>query len=243
MNDETGEQPESPSASAALGEALSKAARRAGLDPDSGASTGQVVWRAIGGVRGIAESVVPTLLFVILFSLTRDLLVAVIASVAAALVFTVLRLVVRQPFGAAVGGLIGALIAAGWALATGSAVDAFLWGLIVNAAYGLALLITVVVGWPLVGLVAGFLMGEGTRWRADRRRRRVFGWLTLAWAGLFALRLGVQVPFYLGDDVEALGTWKLVLGIPPFALLLAATWWIVRRMYADRTTTEAERTP
>lgn len=227
------DEPEQPSASEAIGEALGNAARRAGLDPDSGATTGQVVWRAIGGVRGLAESVLPTLLFVIVFSLSRNLLASVIVSVVVAVVFTALRLAARQPFGTAIGGLIGALIAAGWALATGNAVDAFLWGLIVNAAYGAVLLITALVGWPFVGLVAGFLMGEGTRWRHVPRRRRAFFWLTLAWAALFAVRLAVQVPFYLADDVAGLGTWKLALGIPPFAVLLAVTWWVVRRLYAQ----------
>jgi hypothetical protein len=74
-------------------------------------------------------------------------------------------------------------------------------------------------------------MGEGTAWRADRRKRRVFFWLSIAWAALFALRLIVQVPLYLAGDVAALGTLKLIMGLPLFAPLVAVTWLAVRALY------------
>lgn len=224
-----------PTASEVFGAALGGAARRAGLDPAKDQTTGQVVWHAIGGVRGVLESLVPTLLFVVSYIVSgNDLILAIVLSVAAAVVFTIVRLVQRQPFGAAIGGLIGALIAAGWALVTGSAVDAFLWGLILNAVYGGVLLISALVGWPLVGLAAGYLMGEGTAWRADRRKRRVFGALTLMWSALFLVRLAVQLPYYFAGDVAGLGTWKLLLGIPPFAVLVAIAWFVARRLYPKR---------
>lgn len=221
-----------PTASEVFGAALGGAARRAGMDPAGDLGTGQVVWRAIGGIRGVLESLVPTLLFVVSYiASANNLVLAITLSVAAAVVFTLVRLVQRQPFGAAVGGLIGALIAAGWALVTGSAVDAFLWGLILNAVYGGVLLVSVAVGWPIIGLAAGFLMGEGATWRADRRKRRTFAWLTLLWSALFLLRLAVQLPYYFAGDVAGLGTWKLLLGLPPFAVLVAVTWYVARRLY------------
>lgn len=223
-----------PSASELVGAALGGAARRAGLDPTSDATTGELIWKAIGGWRGAAETILPTLLFVIAFTLTKDLLLAVILSVGIAVVFTVARLIARQTVGAAIGGLIATSIAALWALSTGSATDAFVWGLIVNAVYGGALLISALVGWPIVGLAVGFLMGDGTAWRADRRKRRAFFWLTLAWAALFAVRLAVQLPFYFADDVAGLGIWKIVLGIPLFAAVVALSWYVVRRLYGAR---------
>ena len=83
----------------------------------------------------------------------------------------------------------------------------------------------------LTGVAVGFLMGEGTAWRNDRRKRRVFFWLAIAWASLFAARLLVQLPLYFADDVTALGTLKLVMGLPLFAPLVAVTWLAVRALY------------
>jgi len=231
--------PADPSASQILGEALGSAAKRAGIDPDSGATTGRMVWAAIGGVRGIAESVLPGLAFIIAFTTTQDLILSLVVSVGLAAVFTVLRLLQRSTPAAALGGLVAAAAAAVLALITGNAGDNFVPGLVTNAAYGLGMLISALVGWPLIGLVAGYLMGEPGVWRADRRKRRTFFWLTIAWAALFFLRLAVQLPLYIASldpantasAIAALGTLKLAMGLPLFAPMLAVTWLVVRALY------------
>jgi hypothetical protein len=41
----------------------------------------------------------------------------------------------------------------------------------------------------------------------------------------------VQFPLYLADNVTALGTLKLVMGIPLFAPLLAVSYLVVRALY------------
>lgn len=223
-----------PSAAELFGQALGGAARKAGLDPAAEASAGHVVWSAMGGWRGVAESVIPSLAFVVLFTVTQDLLVSLGVSVGLAAVFTLIRIVQRSTLSAALGGLVATGAAAALALWTGRGQDNFVPGLITNAAYGTALLISAVIGWSLIGLAAGFLMGEGTAWRADRRKRRVFFWLAIAWSALFFLRLGVQLPFYLAGDVTTLGTLKLVMGLPLFAPLVAVTWLTVRALYRRR---------
>ncbi|MFH8249889.1 DUF3159 domain-containing protein [Microbacterium sp. B2969] len=219
------------SASDLLGAALGGAARRAGLDPATGASTGHVVWRAMGGWRGILESVLPSLAFLVLYTATQELLLSLIVSVGIALVFTIVRLSMRQPASAAIGGLVATGAAAALALWTGRAADNFVWGFITNGLYGTAFLVSALIGWPLIGLAVGFLMSEGTRWRADARKRRAFFWLSIAWAGLFALRLAVQLPLYFADNVTALATTKLIMGLPLFAPLVAVTWLAVRALY------------
>jgi hypothetical protein len=220
-----------PSASELVGAALGDAARRAGLDPADAKSTGHVVWRAIGGIRGVLESVLPSLAFLVLYTTTQNLLISLVVSVGLAAVFTLIRLITRTPASAAFGGLIATVAAAALALWTGRAEDNFVWGFITNGAYGTAFLVSALIGWPLIGLIAGFLMGEGTAWRSDKRKRRVFFWLSIAWAGLFAARLAVQLPLYFAGDVTALGTLKLVMGIPLFAPLIAVTWLVVRALY------------
>lgn len=221
-----------PPASEVLGAALGGAARRAGLDPAEGRSTGSVVWRAMGGVRGILESVLPSLVFVIVFTITQQLLLSLALSVGLAVVFTIVRFAMRQPASAAIGGLVATAAAAALALWTGRAADNFVWGFFTNGAYGLAFLVSALIGWPLIGLAAGWLLGEGTSWRRSRRKRRVYFWLTVAWAGLFAARLAVQLPFYFANDVTALGTLKLVMGLPLFAPLVAVTWLAVKAVSA-----------
>ncbi|MGC5223132.1 DUF3159 domain-containing protein [Micromonospora sp. DT81.3] len=230
--------PPEPSASELLGAALGGAARSAGLDPNSDASTGRVVWTAMGGWRGVVESVLPSLTFVLAFTLTYDpdtetgnLPLSLGLSVGLAVVFTVIRLATKSPPGPAISGLIATVAAAALALFTGRAEDNFIPGFVTNVLYGSAFLVSALIGWSLIGLAVGFLMGEGTAWRKDKRKRRVFFWLAIAWAALFAARLAVQVPLYLAGDVTALGTVKLIMGLPLFAPMVAVNWLAVRALY------------
>jgi hypothetical protein len=224
---------DSARASELIGAALGGAARRAGLDPADDASTQKVVWSAMGGWRGILESILPSLAFVVLFTITPDpLILSLGVSVGLAAVFTIVRLVQKSPPAAALGGLVAAGAAAALALWTGRGADNFVPGLITNAAYGTAFLISALVGWSLIGVAAGFLMGDATAWRGDKRKRRAFRWLAIAWAALFFSRLAVQLPLYLTDQVTALGTLKLVMGLPLFAPLIAVTWLVVRALYS-----------
>ncbi|GAA2994308.1 hypothetical protein GCM10010460_34150 [Microbacterium terrae] len=192
----------------------------------------------MGGWRGLLESILPGLIFIVAYTVTidpatgdGDLWLALALSVGTAAVFTIARLVARQPVTAAVGGLVAAVVAAGFAAFTGEASNNFIPGFVTNVLYGSAFLISALVGWSLIGLAVGFLMGEGTAWRQDKRKRRVFFWLAIAWASLFAARLIVQLPLYFADNVTALGTLKLVMGIPLFAPMVAVTWLAVRALY------------
>lgn len=235
---EPDERDPAPSVTDAVGAALGAAARKAGLDPAKDSSTGHVVWHAMGGWRGILESVLPGLVFLIAWTVTYDpvartgnLLLSLGLSVGLAAVFTVIRLIQRSSAGAAIAGLIAAAAAAALSLWTGRGEDSFIPGFVTNGAYGTAFLVSALIGWPLIGLAAGFLMGESTEWRRDKRKRRVYFWLSIAWAGLFAARLLVQLPLYFAGDVAALGTLKLIMGLPLFAPLVAVTWLAVRAMY------------
>ncbi|KQQ19802.1 hypothetical protein ASF48_12830 [Rathayibacter sp. Leaf299] len=216
-----------------VGEAIAQAARRSALGAvaDGEPFDGRALLRSMGGVRGILEAVVPGVAFVLLFTITGELVLSLVASVGLAVAFTVARILGRTPVIQAVGGLLGVVVSAVLALVTGRAVDNFVPGLITNLVYGAVFLVSVLVRWPLIGVAAGYLMGEGTAWRDDKRKRRLFAALTLAWAGLFLLRLAVQYPLFLAEDTTALGTWKLVLGLPLYAPLLVLTVLAVRAEY------------
>lgn len=232
--------PAEPRASELIGSALGAAARRAGLDPAQQASTGHVVWHAMGGWRGVVESVLPSLLFVVVYTVSSNLVLSLATSVGIAVVFTVVRMLQKSPASAALGGLVAAGVAAVLALITGNPSDNFVPGLLTNAGYGLAMLVSAVIGWPIIGLAAGYLLGDGTEWRRVRAKRRAYFWLTIAWAGLFFVRLAVQLPIYLSSldpanresAVALLGTLKIAMGLPLFAPLVAVTWLTVRAVQA-----------
>lgn len=185
---------------------------------------------AIGGVRGLVESTAPGLLFVFVYVATRELVPPLVAATAAAVVAVVVRLVQRTPVTQALSGLVGVAIGVAWAWWTGRAEDYFAGGLIANAAYLVAAAGSALAGWPLVGVVVSLLRGEPMQWRTDAARtheRRRYHWATWILAVMFALRLVVQVPLYLAGEVAGLGTAKLVMGVPLFAVTLWIMWLLV----------------
>ena len=128
--------------------------------------------------------------------------------------------------------MIGIGLSAGLALITGRSQDNFLFGFFINAAFLVALLVSLIARWPLIGVIAALITGEGASWKADRAKFRVAVIATLLWIGLFSLRLGVEVPLYFAGNTQALATLKLILGVPLYAALLWVTWLLVRTAYA-----------
>lgn len=186
---------------------------------------------SIGGVRGLVESVLPGLVFVVVYIITRDLMPPLVASLGVALVLVVVRLVAGTPVTQAVGGILGVGIGVLWAWRSGQAQDFFAFGLWTNAVYAVALVVSIVVRWPLVGIIVSLLRQDGFGWRTDpglRGRRRRFVGATWLWVALFGARLAVQVPLYLDASTAWLGTARLVMGVPLWALALWLTWVLVR---------------
>ena len=188
--------------------------------------------KAMGGVRGIAESLVPGLAFLVIYAITRDVLPSVLIPFGLAVVLVLVRIVMRQPWRPAVMGVVLLGVSAGLALLTGRAEDNFLLGFIINAVFLLALTVSLVARRPLVGVIASLLTGEGPSWRDDQARLRVSVIATLLWCGLFALRLAVELPLYFLGNTAGLATAKLVLGIPFYAAVLWATWLLMRTAWS-----------
>lgn len=216
-----------------LGEGLAAAAQRGGLAQlaDSGTPNGAALLKAMGGIRGLAETILPGLIFLLLFTFTKNMPLSLGASVGVAVVFTILRLVTRTPLTQAVAGLIGVGASAILAILTDKPENNYVPGFFIDGAYSLALLISVFVGWPLLGLAAGYLVGDGVAWRHDKRKLRVMQLLTLCWVALFVARLIVQLPFYFAGNVELLGTARLLMGVPLYATLVLLSWLMVRSVF------------
>lgn len=192
---------------------------------------------SVGGLRGIAEAIVPALVFLVTFIVTTDILIAALLAVGLAALASLLRLVQRQPLTQALAGVIGVAVSAGVALMQDDARGYYVIGFYISAAYGLAFAISMAVKWPVMGLIYGWIRGEGISWQKDLIRRRKYQIATLLMVLVFAARLIVQLPMYWADDVVALGTARLVMGVPLYALVLWFGWLVSRpRSVTNRST-------
>ncbi|MEU4569980.1 DUF3159 domain-containing protein [Micromonospora sp. NPDC023956] len=126
-------------------------------------------------------------------------------------------------------GLLAVCVAALIALRTGRATDFFLLQVLANAASVLVWTVSVVVRWPLLGVVVGAVLGQRTRWRRDPALLRAYGRGSWVWAASYVLRLAVFVPLYLGGQVLALTATRVALSWPLVAAVLAVSWVVVRR--------------
>lgn len=219
--------PESDRVAKALGESAF-----ASVKPGE-APTSEALWAAVGRTRGVIESLVPGIGFLVVYTLTQNVVWSVSAPLAVAVAFILARVIQKSPLMPAVAGLVGIGASAGVAMWSGRAEDNFLLGFVVNGLWVLGLLISLVVRRPLVGVVAGVLVGDDS-WRSDPATRLVATSATWLWVGVFSARLAVQIPLYLAGQVSALALAKLLMGIPLYAAALWFTWLLMRAVYRGR---------
>lgn len=192
-------------------------------------AAGQVdVLKTVGGVRGLVEALLPGIVFLGVFMATQELNPALVSSLAIAAVFTVARLVRKSGLTQALTGLFGVAICALVARSTGNARDFYVPGFFLNGAYLVAMALSIAVRWPLMGLVFGFIRGEGTEWRHAPGRRKSYDIATWVIVAVFAARLLVQLPLYAAENIAALGAARIVMGIPLYAMGLWLAWMISR---------------
>jgi hypothetical protein len=183
----------------------------------------------LGGGRGMLDSAVPGAVFVGVYVATRNLTAPLWIAAATALAIFVYRLVRRDALRYAVSGFIGVGVAAGLAVLTGRPENYFLPALALNAGYATASAISLALRWPLIGLVLGAVLGEGTEWRRDPPRRRAYTAATLLWLCMFVLRIAVLFPLWLANLLVPLAVGRIVLGYPLYALVVWLTWLIISR--------------
>ncbi|HEY0509413.1 MAG TPA: DUF3159 domain-containing protein [Blastococcus sp.] len=181
----------------------------------------------MGGISGLIYSSVPVLVFILINSIF-GLMPAIWSSVGIAVAITVLRVVRKEPIQPAISGFFGVAIAAFIAYRTGSAKGFFLFGIWASLVYGSVFLVSVVVRWPLVGVIWGFLNGHGMLWRADRKAMRAYAIATLTWVAVFGARFIVQRWLYDENQTGWLAFARLAMGYPLTAVALLVTVWAVR---------------
>lgn len=183
---------------------------------------------ALGGKRGILDSGLPALVFLITFNVGRELITALYAAVITSALLTLIRLMRRDTLQHVLSGFIGVAFCAFLAWKTGEAADFYLPGLIINVVYGSVYAILNLVGLPLLGLLLGPILGENLAWRKVPARKRAYTRASWLWVALFVSRLLVQYPLYKSGNVNALGTARLAMGYPLFLLTAWGSWLIIR---------------
>ncbi len=185
---------------------------------------------ALGGTRGLIDSGLPSLVFLIVFNLAHNVNSAAISALILSALLTLMRLVRRETLQHAISGIAGIAICALLSRHTGKAADFYLPGLITNAVYSVLYAAMNLAGWPLLGLSLGPLLGENLQWRKNPARKSAYvraGWL---WVALFVARLAVQYPLYRAGNLNLLGTARLVMGYPLFIAAGWGTWMILRKV-------------
>jgi hypothetical protein len=184
---------------------------------------------AVGGPLGVAESALPAAAFVLTYTVSgHDTRAALVAAVALGVLFALARVVRGQTVQFALAGLGGLALSAYVVSRTGKAEDFFLPGLLANAGYALAYLISILIRRPLLGFIIAALRGGDMSWRKDPLAVRDYSRASWIWVALFSLRLAVQLPLYLAGALTALGVTRIAMGIPLFAVGIWLSWLILR---------------
>jgi uncharacterized protein DUF3159 len=184
----------------------------------------------LGGRGGALDASLPPVAFVVGWLVAgQSVVVGAWAAVLCGVVIGVVRLVRGEKPRAAVVSVAMVVVAALVALHTGRAEDFFLVQLLSNVASALLWAASIVVRWPLLGVVVGVVVGQKTRWRRDPALVKAYGIASWAWVGQYVVRVLVFGALWLGGQVVALGVARAVLTWPLQAVCLAASWWLLKR--------------
>ncbi len=184
----------------------------------------------LGGRRAALDATVPAVAFVAGWLVAgRSIGVGAAVAVLGAVVVSLWRLRRGDRPRAVLIGLLGVCVAALIALRTGRAEDFFLLQLLSNAASALAWAVSIVVRWPLLGVVVGAVLGQRTGWRRDPALLRAYARGSWVWVCQYVVRVAVFLPLYAAGQTVALGVARVALTWPLVAACLAVSWWVIRR--------------
>lgn len=186
------------------------------------------VLNAFGGTRGLIDSGIPSIIFLIAFNVTHHLHSALWASITTSLTLTIIRLIKRDTLQHALSGLVGVLVCAWFANRTGNPSDVYIPKLLTNLGYGTVYLIGNIAGWPILGLMLGPILGENLQWRRHPERKRAYLRASWLWVLMFFTRIAVQYPIYRSGNLNLLGTVNLAMGYPLFIATAYGSWLVLK---------------
>jgi hypothetical protein len=197
---------------------------------EGGVRSEETLATLLGGRRGAADATLPSLAFVAGWLLVGH---SVAWGAAGALGTGALLGGWRVRQGArphaVLVGLLGVGVAALIALYTGRAADFFLVQIATNVTSGLAWAVSIVLRWPLLGVVVGAVLGQKAAWRRDPDLLRAYSRASWVWVGQYAVRVAVLTPLWYADQPVALAVARAALTWPLVVACLAVSWWVLRR--------------
>ena len=188
----------------------------------------ETVVNALGGKKGLIDSGIPSVVFLLTFNFRHDLQFSLISALALSLILAIVRLAKKDTIQHAISGVLGVVICAFFANRSGNPSDFYIPKLLTNLAYGSAYLIANLAGWPLLGVVLGPLLGENFEWRKNPERKRVYIRASWIWVAMFFARIAVQYPIYRSGNVNLLGTVNLAMGYPLFFAAAYGSWLVIK---------------
>jgi len=207
------------------------AAKRLGVSNENGnlSLDRKSLLQGMGGWLGVVETILPSVLFGTSFAITGEAIVSVSLAGGTSALFILYRLITRKSASSAIIGALAVGFAAWLALRDGGqAVDYFIPGFITNAVYGSVLLLSILVRWPIIGVLVELLRGHDFSWRKNRKLVTIYSLITAFWVGFFSLRLAIQLPLYFANNTELLATARVIMGPPLYALVILSTWLMLR---------------
>jgi cytochrome P450/uncharacterized membrane protein len=192
------------------------------------------VFVMIGGWRTVVEIFASRIVYLVVYLLTGRVVVSALVAVGAVLVFAVVRVWTDRKWWQAVGGLVMVGVCASIASGTGQGVDFYLPSVVLPAWAGFVFLVSMMVRWPMIGVILGVVRGERFGWRRDRGRRRLYQFCTAVFLVKFVVNVAVLVPLYLAGQVVALGIASTLLGTPALGVCGYVCWRILRTETSDK---------
>ena len=186
------------------------------------------VVNALGGKKGLIDSGVPSIVFLVVFNISKEVNTAIMSALALSLILAIFRLIKKDTIQHSVSGVIGVLICAYFANKSGNASDFYIPKLLTNLGYGSVYLIANLAGWPILGVLLGPILGENLSWRKDPARARAYKRASWLWVLMFFTRIAVQYPIYRSGNVNLLGTVNLAMGYPLFLATAYGSWMILK---------------
>ncbi|AUH40053.1 DUF3159 domain-containing protein [Streptomyces sp. CMB-StM0423] len=189
---------------------------------DSHAVTQAAMAEAFGGIRGMVETTVPGLVFVLVYTIGSDIKPSAIAALGVSVLLGLSRLITGGTFKHAFSGVFGVAIGVAFANMTGNAKDFYLPGLLYGLGLALAYILSTLAGLPLIGVILGPLFRENLSWRTrNPGRKKAYAKASWAWGLIFLAKSAILFPLYFWADPKEFGWVIVALKIPP--LLLAVT--------------------
>ncbi|EFL22702.1 putative membrane protein [Streptomyces himastatinicus ATCC 53653] len=194
-------------------------------DAQSRAAADTALLEAFGGVRGMVDTTVPGLVFVLLYTIKRDIHLAAIGALGLTVLLALARLVRKETLKHAFSGVFGVAFGAIFAMMSGDAKNFYLPGMLYTLGLAVAYVLSAIFRYPLIGVLLGPMLKENLSWRTRNPGRfRAYTRATWAWGLILLAKSAILFPLYWWGDVTQLGWVKVALGIPPFLLCVYLTW-------------------